>query len=88
VTTTSYRIPSHKTPGTYYTVTVFGDGDTRCDCPDATYRKRQCKHQRQVIGGFIPAQPVAEPQTAAADIAWQNEGAYLAGRARDIAAGW
>ena len=51
---TSYTIPSHKIPGTYYRVMVFADGDTRCTCPDATYRRRQCKHQRQVIAGAIP----------------------------------
>ena len=56
--TQSYTIPSHKIPGTYYTVTMFADGDARCTCPDATYRRRQCKHQRQVIAGAIPPQRV------------------------------
>ena len=60
---TSYRIPSHKVPGVYYRVTVFDDGMTACDCADATYRHRQCKHQRQVLGGFIPPQPIRPART-------------------------
>jgi hypothetical protein len=47
--TQSYTIPSATTPGTAYRVTVHADGITSCDCPDATYRRRQCKHQRQVL---------------------------------------
>ena len=38
--TTSYTIPSHKFPGTYYTVTVFAAGWTDCTCPDTRYRHR------------------------------------------------
>jgi hypothetical protein len=62
---TSYTIPSQTTPGIYYRVTVFADGASACDCPDATYRRRQCKHQRQVIAGAIPPQPVRPARTEA-----------------------
>jgi hypothetical protein len=44
-----YSIPSATTPGTAYRVTLFADGMTACDCPDALYRRRQCKHQRQAL---------------------------------------
>src|SRR5215212_5801677 len=47
--TRSYTIPSATTPGRSYRVTVHADGVLACDCPDATWRRRQCKHQRQVI---------------------------------------
>ena len=70
--TQSYTIPSHTIPGTYYRVTVFADGDTHCTCPDATYRRRQCKHQRQVIAGAIPPQRVGQ---RAAEIAERNAAA-------------
>ncbi|HEV2124939.1 MAG TPA: hypothetical protein VGW38_19495 [Chloroflexota bacterium] len=42
-------------PGTCWTVQVDPvDGAMICDCPDATYRNRQCKHQRAVIAGTAP----------------------------------
>lgn len=44
-----YQVPSATTPGKAYRVTVHSDGVLSCDCPDATYRRRQCKHQRQVL---------------------------------------
>ena len=47
--TTVYTVPSATRPGTVYRVTVFADGMLTCDCPDATYRRRQCKHCRLVI---------------------------------------
>ncbi|MGD9890573.1 MAG: hypothetical protein AB7R89_11160 [Dehalococcoidia bacterium] len=63
----TYQVPSATTPGKAYRVTVHADGATACDCPDATYRRRQCKHQRQVLvlwtaagraGAFTPAAAV------------------------------
>ena len=83
--TTSYTIPSHTIPGTYYTVTVFTDGDTRCTCPDATYRHRQCKHQRQVIAGALPPQRVGQ---RGAEIAAANDAASDAIEFNTIIRGW
>ena len=46
-----YQIAGSK-PSTTWTVTRDPvDGAMTCDCPDATYRGRQCKHQRAVIAG-------------------------------------
>jgi hypothetical protein len=33
-----------KADGTAYTLTVNADAELACDCPDATYRHRECKH--------------------------------------------
>lgn len=57
--TTVYDVPSATTPGTVYHVAVFADGTLDCDCPDSTYRRRQCKHQRRVIATrTAPALPI------------------------------
>ena len=56
--TTVYRVASATTPGRAYRVALFPDGALDCDCPDSTYRRRQCKHQRQVIATrTAPAMP-------------------------------
>jgi hypothetical protein len=73
-----YTIPSATKPGTYYTVTLFADGDTRCDCPDATDRRRQCKHQRQVLAGAIPAAATPAPAPTASVSADRYDAAYRA----------
>jgi hypothetical protein len=88
MSTQSYQVPSSGRLGVVHTVTVYPDGLTDCTCEDSTYRRRQCRHQRQVLAGAVPPQPVAESAPTAAELAWRNEGAYLASRARDLTAGW
>ena len=39
----SFTVQSQHTPGRSYTV-VLGLNATYCNCPDATYRRIQCKH--------------------------------------------
>ncbi len=51
-------VPSATTPGTTYTISVYPDGALDCSCPDSTYRRRTCKHQRQYVARAIPAVPV------------------------------
>ena len=71
---TVYQIPSSDRLGVVHTVTVHADGRTDCTCEDATYRRRQCKHQRQVLAGAIPQPPgaraaeLAEQYAAIADL--------------------
>ena len=85
--TPSYTVtvPSHKTPGVYYQLSVYPDGDTRCTCPDAVYRKRQCKHGRQYVVGMMPTVPVG---TRAAAIAAANDAAADAAEVSRIIRGW
>ena len=45
-------------PGTHYTISVYPDGALDCSCPDSTYRRRTCKHQRQYVARAVPALPV------------------------------
>jgi hypothetical protein len=33
-----------KSDGTVYQLTMDAEGDLQCDCPDATYRQRTCRH--------------------------------------------
>jgi hypothetical protein len=78
----SYTIPSATTPGRSYRVTVHADGIMSCDCPDATFRRRQCKHQRLTLvlwtaagraGAFTT--PAGATADAAAIVA-ANDAAY------------
>ncbi len=86
--TQSYTIPSHKVPGTYYTVRVHANRGTSCTCPDATYRRRQCKHGRQVIAEAIPPQPVALPTKRSAELTDAYERARLARAFNDAMGRW
>ena len=47
------QIESESHPGTFYTVAL--DAATGrpfdCSCPDATHRRRRCKHQQAVLDG-------------------------------------
>ncbi len=83
--TAYYTIPSHNAPGTYYTVTTFADGDTRCTCPDATYRRRQGKHGRQHVAGMVPTVPAG---TRAAALAEQYAAETDATEVSRIIRGW
>lgn len=53
--------------GAVYTVYLHGNGQDRsCDCPDAVYRSRDCKHLEVVrdlltLGAFDPADPADSP---------------------------
>jgi len=42
------KVPSNSTPDIYYTVEVYPDGHTHCDCDGWKYR-RTCSHSRGVI---------------------------------------
>lgn len=90
---TSYTIPSATTPGRAYRVIVFADGVMSCDCPDATYRRRQCKHQRQVLvvwtaRGIADRPAVAMPTAHGAALAWQHESAALVDGERAALGRW
>ena len=63
---TVYDVPSATTPGRTYRVTVFTDGVVMCDCPDATYRRRQCKHCRLIIATKTAPAVVAPSHVRAA----------------------
>jgi hypothetical protein len=41
-----------KPDGTTYRLTLNHDGDLACDCPDATYRGRACKHVHAVQAAY------------------------------------
>lgn len=94
-----YTIPSATTPGTAYRVTVHADGDTSCDCPDATYRRRQCKHQRQVLvlwtaagraGAFTPieATPAFGSGQRSAELVEQYDAAFDRAAFSNLGRGW
>ena len=83
--TQSYQIPSSGRTGLYHTVTVLADGRTDCTCEHSTYRRAFCKHQKMVVIGAIPAQPVG---TRAAEIAAANAAATDATEVRRIIGGW
>jgi YD repeat-containing protein len=48
-----------KPDGTTYRVTLDADGALACDCPDATYRERECKHCRHVRDAYAELARVA-----------------------------
>jgi hypothetical protein len=41
-----------KPDGTEYQLTLNADGDLQCDCPDATYRCRACKHVHAIRAAY------------------------------------
>jgi hypothetical protein len=94
-----YQVPSATNPGRSYRVTVHADGLTSCDCPDATYRRRQCKHQRYVLavwtaagrsGAYTtaaPVEPAAHDSARSAELADEYERRYQAARIEHILRG-
>ncbi len=44
------KVESESRPGTFYDVELDLDNDSAtCTCPDHQYRKRACKHIKQVL---------------------------------------
>jgi hypothetical protein len=41
-----------KADGSEYQITLDRSGELACDCPDATYRQRQCKHVPAVVEAY------------------------------------
>jgi hypothetical protein len=41
-----------KSDGTVYQLTSDRDGELSCDCPDATYRQRACKHVAALVAAL------------------------------------
>lgn len=52
----TYQVQSNSNPAKFYDVSVDDNG-WHCPCPDATYRRRECKHIRAARQGNVASKP-------------------------------
>jgi hypothetical protein len=43
-----WEVPSSSDPNKIYKVTLYEDGSYACSCPHWIYRRKECKHIKQV----------------------------------------
>jgi hypothetical protein len=55
-----WKVESHSTTGKFYTVALDRNGEYGCSCPVWKFRRKQCKHIREVKAGNYEPETMIE----------------------------